>query len=436
MSISSSLNAGVMGLNVNAARLGTISNNVANSSTYGYKRAEADFSSLVLQQRRNAYAAGGVRVDTTRLVDERGALTSTGSATDIAIAGQGMLPVTSGAGVAQPSTDRDLLFTATGAFTADQDGFLRTPGGLVLLGWPTSTDGATGGVSRRTGTDLEPVNIAVTQFSAESTTEIEIGLNLPAYDTESSGDGQSYDFPIEYYDNLGKVQILRATFAPQVAAPGDVGTNTWDVTLIDEGAIPANPVGTFSVNFNNTPSLGGTIDNVTPGGGVTYDSATGRLSLALSSGPVDLDIGRPGDASGITQLAAGFAPYSVQRNGAPIGDLSGVEIDGEGILSAIYDTGFRRALYQVPVATVPNLNGLTAADNQAFRVSQESGDFYLWDAGDGPAGQTVGFALMESTTDIGTEMTDLIKTQRAYSSSARIIQIVDEMLQETTNIIR
>ncbi len=85
---------------------------------------------------------------------------------------------------------------------------------------------------------------------------------------------------------------------------------------------------------------------------------------------------------------------------------------------------------------MPNYRGLNAVGNQAFAVSQDSGDIFLWDAGDGPVGETIGFALSESTTDIAAELTDLIQTQRAYSSNAKIIQTVDEMLQETTNIIR
>ena len=66
MSISSSLNAGVMGLNSNSSRLSAISDNIANSSTYGYKRSQVDFSSMVLQQQSSAYAAGGVRVTAFR----------------------------------------------------------------------------------------------------------------------------------------------------------------------------------------------------------------------------------------------------------------------------------------------------------------------------------------------------------------------------------
>ena len=69
-------------------------------------------------------------------------------------------------------------------------------------------------------------------------------------------------------------------------------------------------------------------------------------------------------------------------------------------------------------------------------VSAASGSLYLWEPGDGPTGTVEGFALELSTTDIATELTDMIRTQRAYSSNAKIIQTVDEMLQETTNLKR
>jgi flagellar hook protein FlgE len=51
-------------------------------------------------------------------------------------------------------------------------------------------------------------------------------------------------------------------------------------------------------------------------------------------------------------------------------------------------------------------------------------------------GDMVAFARQESATDVARELTDMIQTQRAYSSNARVVQTVDEMLQETTNIIR
>ena len=59
MSITSSFNAGVAGLSVNATRLSTISDNIANSATYGYKRVEADFQSMVIGESGGTYSAGG-----------------------------------------------------------------------------------------------------------------------------------------------------------------------------------------------------------------------------------------------------------------------------------------------------------------------------------------------------------------------------------------
>jgi flagellar hook protein FlgE len=122
--------------------------------------------------------------------------------------------------------------------------------------------------------------------------------------------------------------------------------------------------------------------------------------------------------------------------GRPVGNLSRVEVDANGYLNAIYDSGITRVLYQIPVVDVPNLNGLRAEDNQTYSITPETGQFFLWNAGNGPTGDMVGYAREESTTDVAGELTQLIQTQRAYSSNAKLIQTVDEMLQETTNIKR
>jgi len=116
--------------------------------------------------------------------------------------------------------------------------------------------------------------------------------------------------------------------------------------------------------------------------------------------------------------------------------MTSIEVDGNGFIRANFDTGITRTLYQIPLIDVPNPNGLLALDNQAYQLSNESGSFFLWDAGDGPTGDVVGYALEESATDVAGELTQLIQTQRAYSSNAKVIQTVDEMLQETTNIKR
>jgi flagellar hook protein FlgE len=434
MSISSSLNAGVMGLGVNSARLSTISDNIANSSTYGYKRSQVDFSSMVLQQRSSAYAAGGVRVDAYKDISATGSLTSTGNATDIAVAGRGLIPVTNEGGVDAVPSERSLMLLPTGSFYTDQNGYLRTQSGMFLLGWPADSAGDIGNVSRNSGLNLEPVNIATSQFTASPTTSMELGINLPADATNAGGSGEPYSLPIEYFDNLGRAQTLTLEFTPSV--PGSGSSNEWDVQFFDSAGDPLTSIGDLNIVFDDTAANGGRIDAATASGGVSYNASTGRLSMTLEHGPVEIFIGRPDDSAGITQLAGPYSPTAVTKDGAPLGDLASVEIDENGYLQAVYDTGLRRTLYQIPVGDVPNMNGLTALDGQAFSVSSSSGSLYLWDAGTGPVGTVSGYSLMESTTDIAAELTDLIETQRAYSSNAKIVQTVDEMLQETTNLKR
>ena len=151
---------------------------------------------------------------------------------------------------------------------------------------------------------------------------------------------------------------------------------------------------------------------------------------------MDMLIGTPGGTTGLRQLSAKFSPTNITKDGSPVGNLTTVEVDADGFLKATYDTGFVKTLYQIPLVDVPNPNGLVSADAQAYTISPTSGSFFLWDAGDGPTGSVQGYALEESTTDVAEELTHLILTQRAYSSNAKIIQTVDEMLQETTNIKR
>ncbi|MFN0024072.1 MAG: flagellar hook protein FlgE [Parvularculaceae bacterium] len=435
MGISSSLNAGVAGLAVNAVKLATISDNIANSQTIGYKRADAQFADLVLQQQNGAYSAGGVRAYTFRDAGAQGALITTANSTDISISGRGLLPVTDSAGASAPNgADRELLLTSTGSFFTDEFGQLRTQGGLFLLGWPVDSSGSVGAPPRDSGAGLEPVRVNLNQFSAAPTSQIRLGLNLPAADTVAGASGDPYALPIEYFDNLGRRQTLSLSFTPNVPASGS--SNQWSVSIIDGAGDPATPIGSFDVQFDASAAAGGSVGSVTAGAGAAYDAATGDITITTASGPIRVNVGSPGGGSALTQLSATFAPLAVTKDGAPIGNLSTIEINEGGLLTAVFDTGFRRSLYQIPVADVPNYRGLNAVGNQAFAVSQDSGDIFLWNAGEGPVGETIGFSLSESTTDIAAELTDLIQTQRAYSSNAKIIQTVDEILQETTNIIR
>jgi len=431
MTISSSLNAGVAGLNANATRLATISDNIANSSTFGYKRADAEFHSLVIEG-ASGYAAGGVRSTTYRLIDERGPLVTTGNSTDIAVSGRGMVPVTQEVAL-EGNGDYPMYLMTTGSFRPNEEGLLVTDTGMVLMGWPADPDGTVPPYPRDTVEGLEPVQVNINQFSGDPTTRMELGVNLPATETEAGALGDTLDLSVEYFGNLGTSETLTASFTPTVPASG--ASNEWTMVLTDSASGGA-VVGEYVLTFDESRADGGTLASVTTVSGGAYDPATGALTINVDGGPIDITIGALGDPGGLTQLSNSFAPTSISKDGSPVGNLIGVEIDSNGYVHAIYDIGFTRTIYQIPLVDVPNPNGLIALDNQAYQVSPDSGAFFLWDAGDGPTGSVIGYAREESATDVAAELTELIQTQRAYSSNAKIIQTVDEMLQETTNIKR
>lgn len=440
MTISSSLNAGVAGLNANASRLATISDNIANSSTFGYRRVESNFESMVMAQNGGTYSAGGVRATTQRLIDQGGSLISTSNPTDLAVSGRGFLPVAQLSQVTAGNDSPEMLLTSTGSFRTDAEGRLVTQSGQVLLGWPANPDGTIPNFPRDTTNALEPVRISTNQLSGEPTTRVNLGVNLPATATDPGATGTPQQLSVEYFDNLGRSETLGVTFTPG-------SSNQWTMTLTDS-AQPGVEIGKYALTFRDDRDDGGTLVAPDPaaippvipveniGAGTTYDPATGRLTVQVASGDMEVNIGRPGASDGLTQLSDRFAPLSISKDGTAVGSMTSAEVDENGFVRAFFDTGATKVIAQVPLVDVPNPNGMMSFDAQTYKPSMDSGAFFLWNAGEGPTGEIAGFARQESATDVAGELTSMIQTQRAYSSNAKVIQTVNEMLQETTNIIR
>ncbi|WP_299133432.1 flagellar hook protein FlgE [uncultured Amaricoccus sp.] len=450
MGISSSMNAGVAGLNANANKLGTIADNIANSQTNGYKRADVDFASMTVNDARTSYAIGGGRsytaggVTTTAIfnIEAKGAVTGTDNATDIAISGRGMLPVTSIASVGGNASDQDLMLTSTGSFDINAKGYLTTSSGLVLLGWAANANGTIPAQPRDSASGLQPVRVNLSGTAALPSSEIVVNANLPATATAAGSTGDAQPINVEYFDNLGAAQTLSMTFTPTVPAAGNPNSNTWTLDIVDQAT--GLSAGSYQIVFSTASGNAGNIASVTQlvagatPPSTTYDATTGEMSLQLGDQAIAIQLGST-DAAGahhLTQLSSTFSSSGVTKDGNAAGTFTGLSIDEKGLLSASYSTGFSRVIYQIPVADVPNLNGLRVLDNQSYAVSSESGPLFLYDAGTGPVGGIEGFALEQSTTDTANELTQLIQTQRAYSSNAKIIQTVDEMMQETTNLKR
>ena len=433
MTISSAMNAGVAGLAANGSRLASIADNIANSQTFGYKRVETDFHSMVLTNAGNTYTAGGVRTTSHRLIDQSGSLIMTANPTDLSVRGRGFLPVAQAADVLAGNGSPTMNLTTTGSFRTDSSGYLRTESGLILMGWPAQPDGTIPTFPRDTSAGLQPVQINVNQFSGEPTTRMSLGVNLPSTQTQAGATAVPQELSVEYFNNLGSSENLLIEFNPTVPATG--ASNEWTMSVRDS-ALGGALIGEYTLQFDDSRASGGTLLSVTTLSGGAYDPVTGSMVVNVEGGPMELTIGRPGETNGMTQLSDTFAPVSISKDGFPVGNMTKIEVDELGFVYAFFDNGISRRVYQVPLVDMPNPNGMIALDRQTYLPSPKSGTFFLWDAGDGPTGDVVGYAREESTTDVAGELTSMIQTQRAYSSNAKVIQTVDEMLQETTNIKR
>ena len=436
MSMSATMNAGIAGLAANATRLATISDNIANSGTNGYRRVQTSFHSMVLGEaagNRGTYTAGGVRTTTMRVIDQGGQIASTRNSTDLAINGRGFLPTTSLQGARQAQGEMPLMLTTTGSFRFDADGYLRDTSDMVLLGVRANADGSIPPFSRNSIDGLEPVRMVETQHAPLATSQINLQVNLPASATLPDAEPVNNDLSVEYVDNTGLRRSLDVTFVPSITPPDH--SNSWAMQIRTPG--DDVPIAEYELSFGSGGADGGLLVSVVEAGGSpAYDAATGAVLLDLNGQEIEFAIGQLLDRNGMTQHSTSFNPYRIEHNGFAKSDLLGVKVTEDGLVQAIYDQGQVRTLYRVPLVDVPNPNGLHSLNDQAYRITAESGSYLLWNAGEGPTGSVMGNALEQSATDIAEELTGLIQTQRAYSSNAKVIQTVDEMLQETTNLKR
>ena len=435
MSIYTALRAGVSGLTANSSALAVISDNIANVNTVGYKRSGVDFSALVnAQNSATTYNAGGVLPLTRQQISLQGSLEQSRSTTDLAISGDGFFIVSPNS--QQLSNGGSVLFTRAGSFTIDAQGYMVNAQGLFLQGWPVQANGSVSS-SPTSLSAIEPVNIAGVGGLAEPTENISINANLTSGETSYAGAyvagdmatgtvTPQFETSLEVYDSLGAPRSIAIGFLK-------TGPNTWRAeayarpnTNITNGAVNGGLLASGTVTFNTDGIVASTTGTIGSTFSIPWAASTGAAAQ-----PVTLDL-----QSGMTQFANSYSVTSVTADGVPPGDLVGLVLEGDGMLTAQFSNGRARALYQIPLATFLNPNGLKADQGGAFRTTLDSGLYNINSSNAGGAGRIVSGALEASNVDLAAEFTNLITTQRAYSAASRIITTADQMLEELLQIKR
>jgi flagellar hook protein FlgE len=455
MSINSAMLAGASGMRANSSALAAISDNIANVNTVGYKRMRSDFTALLnSQNRQTTYNAGGVLSTSSPLMNEQGSTQASSVATHLAVSGNGFFVVRARS---DDATSRDpYYYSRAGQFTADSDGYLKNTAGYFLQGW--SVD-ATGAVTANP-TDLnalEPIRVSGIAGGAEATARLSLSANLqssqvvsPAaatYNATAAANNMAsgavtpdYQIPVQVYDSQGGLHTLTMSFLKQ-------GPNAWytevhfpagEVTAgaplingqLATGIVRFTPFGQIDIANTTLPTTI-TVSQNGVGAGIQW-----AATMGLATQTINLDIGGPGAPGGLTNYDSPSALGTSQIDGTPFGSLASVDVDDDGFVTAIFTNGLTRRIYQIPLATFGNVDGLVPEHGGVYRLGPGAGALSMRGGGIAGAGTIKARALESSTVDLAEEFSNLIMTQRAYSASSKIITTADEMLDELIRLKR
>jgi flagellar hook protein FlgE len=435
MSLYGAMITGISGLDANAQAMSIYSSNIANVNTVGYKDVEASFSTMLTSMFGNPDAAS-VTATGEQNVTQQGLLQSAASPTDLGISGNGFFVVGQSA-----SSTGSQYYTRAGNFTPDSTGNLQNGAGYYLMGMATDANG-----NVLNGGALSPINISGLSGKAEATANVTLAANLQSSDTTETynlGDMSGtppnvtpqFSQTINVYDSQGGTEPLTVNYVK-------TGINTWNYE-VEYGGNTSNitpPDSTFpnmiaagQVSFNPDGSFAGATSDILSGSGSSGTNPGMQFSITYTDGlatqPINVNLGTVGSTNGITQFDSPSVSNNTTVDGALFGNLTGVQIDSNGFVTANFSNGLSEKIYQVPLATFANEDGLAAVQGDAYQASSQSGTANVNAPNTGASGGIQSSELESSTVDLASEFTNLITTQRAYSASARIVTTADEMLQ-------
>lgn len=386
------------GLNAVTEQLNTISNNIANSGTVGFKSGRTEFSALYAQTQALGVGVAG----TTQSITKGGSITSTGTALDLAINGNGFFMVRDSAGTT--------AYTRAGYFGTDSSGNLVNNLGMYLQGYPVDANG-----TLQVGT-IGNLSISSGSIAAKATDTIDFTANLDARaelpETENfvPTDNTSYNnsYTTQVYDSLGREHTLNQYFVK-------TGDNTWEVHYYmgDEPVTDAdgNPV-TQQLTFSTEGVL------TDPSGAVTLTAAI--------PGAEDMTLGLT--YNGTTQYGSDFSVSKNKGSGYASGERTGQAIDEDGSVYATFSNGERLLQGQLVLANFTNPNGLSSQDGTTWAQTASSGTPLTGTPGTGLLGAITSGALESSNVDLTSELVGLMTAQRNYQANTKVISTNDSMM--------
>jgi flagellar hook protein FlgE len=402
----------------------------------------------------------GVALGDIYSIFEQGSFESTGNTTDLAIGGDGFF-------LLREFGSENIFYSRAGNLGFDQDGYLTNPEGYVLQGWELDENGEDIGSVTDIVLDSftsppsasERINV-ITNLNSDATSNV-VSLEGAWDGTDTTEPiltaNYEYQTTVKVYDSLGSTHDITVYYDPDSATAGE-----WDyiitcnpsednrtISQADQAGLLAR--GTITFNTGSGEISGITMDTNDGDGtwttGVT-PNANGYLEFSSefiggSAQVVELNVGARHDgsswvpdSSATTQFSRASTTTFQSSDGYGAGDLQGVDVDVDGVITGTYSNGQLIPLYRVALAKFQNVQGLNKEGGNLYRETRVSGEAITNRPGTNGLGSISPNSLEQSNVDIATEFVKMITTQRGFQANGKIITVTDSMLAELIQLKR
>jgi flagellar hook protein FlgE len=392
-----SMNIGMSGLIATSEQMNSISHNIANVGTAGYKSSRTEFQDIYAPE----FGGGemnGVEVAAIRQSFKNGTTTPTGRNGDLAINGEGFFMV---------ENKGQQMFTRNGVFNLDKDGNLVASDGSHLQGYGVS---GTGQIQTGTITDL---TVETGDMPARSSTKVNMEVNLdansPVIDPKTPFDPEdpstfTSSATTTVYDSLGAEHEVTQYYVK-------TADNAWDVNYVVDGDKASAQKTTLAFDANGKLTTNNSFD-------LAFTPKNGSAKQTVNF-----------DMAETTQFGKEFAITKNSQDGHAPGQVAGWYFEGDGRVFARYSNGQTKVQGQVSLARFPNQEGLQQAGNTRWTQSFSSGAALVGAAGTGQLGNVRTGMYENSNVDLSSEMVNLMSAQSNYQANAKTIKVAQEMTQ-------
>ena len=454
-----SFNIALSGLNVALSELSVTGNNIANSSTHGFKESRAEFADVyaVGYQGISGNAIGnGVRLANVAQQHTQGNIQFTANNLDLAVSGQGFFILSDGG---------DQVYTRAGAFGVDQSGYVVNSSDQRLQVFPYDSV-----ADNFNNAQLDDLHLDSGLGTPSATNDVEVGINLLAAPSSVFDPGAAatsfdrtnpntyhYSTSVTLYDSVGAPHIATMYYRKLDDTVAGVSPNTWESYLFvqdsnnawqqvqgEAGAVPTADTLTFDssgqlshINGSpldpNDPAYAGQQSQIAYGAvGAEFDPANG--AALMGDGTPDSDNRLVFDYAATTQFNADYSVQQMDQDGYSAGRLAGIDVDESGTVYARYSNGQARTLGRVALATFTNPQGLRQLGDTNWAESFSSGQALSGEAATGNFGVVQSGALESSNVEITEQLVKMITAQRNFQANSQMLSTEDQVTQTMLNI--